>query len=704
MARVPEYQGRQVGMRPVGAQGFSMRAPDASGLTRGMQQAEAGAMRYIEQERERADTAAVLEADRQLTDWQNSAMFDPEGGVYTRKGSNALNVTNQTIEQFDVQQERIAQNLKTDQQRARYQQIVASRRQSLSGDLNRYEFGERQRYYDEVDEGQIETSMQSAALYYNDPEKITYYQNKMAAVLQSNAQRKGLPEEAAQAQLLKYNSAMSSAVINRMAADDPYKAREYFEQAQGAMTAEDQVQIDRLIDREIKSRELHARQMQAIAKVELSSRVQDAEAAYMQGLDFANVPSRNEFFGAYGAEEGAERYDRFLKVQSLGSSLRELATASPNERAEIIDRFNPAEAGVAGEGFREDAQMYGVAIKAVTALGKELQDDPAGYAARYSPVLRGAIEGLSSGEPEAAQAYAAATLAEQERLGAVKPQLLSKSQADAIAREFEMTQDGGSNSAALISQLSQQWGKYWPSVFEQLQPKLPGAALVIGSGVDEQTGSMLARIAPLKDEELKRGLESTDIADARANLNEALAPFRQTLAQQSGGERTYATMHREAERLTLAYMGQGDSFKDATAKVTRALVEDKYTINGTWRAPKIYDADQIDRGAELTVQSIDPEVLAFAVPEGVSAEFASQQVKKAIERDSYWVTLPDESGLALYYGGAAVLTKEGQPITRGWEDLIGTSASEPSAWERFNEGRNKMRQGPAPAGSGGGMR
>src|SRR3546814_14346734 len=63
-----------------------------------------------------------------------------------------------------------------------------------------------------------------------------------------------------QAMLLKANSGMSSAVISRMVDDDPYKAKSYFQTAQEGMTAEDQVQISRLIDREIKSREIEARQ------------------------------------------------------------------------------------------------------------------------------------------------------------------------------------------------------------------------------------------------------------------------------------------------------------------------------------------------------------------------------------------------------------------------------------------------------------
>lgn len=698
MPRIPDYSSRQVGIRPVGTPGISMRAPDASGLAQGLAQVENGIMRRVEEERQKADTAAVMEADNQLSQWQLKTMFDPQAGVYTKKGGNALDVTNQTLDQFEQAQSKISETLKNDAQRERYMQIVASRRQSLTGDLNRYEFGERQRYYDQVDQGQIETAMQGASLYYNEPEKVAYYQNKMAAVLESQAARKGLPAELAQAELLKANSSMSKSVIGRMIDDDPNKAKSYLEQARGAMTGEDQEQVERAIDREFKRREAEARQAQAMARGELASQVQDATAAYLQGLDFASPPSKSAFVASYGAEEGAKRYDDFLKIQSLGSTIRDIATADPEERVRLVKQYNPAQSGVAGEGFAQDLEIYGKLTNVASALGKELQKDPAGYAAKYNPVLAGAMQSLQNGEPGAAETYAAATLAEQERLGVARPRLLTNSQAAAIAAQFGNTEDGGSNAAKLIQQLEQQWGKHWPTVYGQLQSKLPGAALVIGTGIEQSAAAKLAEIAPLKTEELSNGLASTDVSNAKQALNEVMAGFRGTLTQQAGGARTFSTVYEQAQRLALAYMGAGSGPSEAAEKAYKALVDDKYTVKGSWRAPKQLDADAIERGAELVLDQIDPKTLQYAAPTGVSEDFAAERAKAAITKDGYWATLPDESGLALYYGGSAVIDKEGKPITRSWDDLAGEQAANPSAWERFNEARKRMNES-APAGT-----
>jgi hypothetical protein len=697
MARIPTLDGPQVQQRGLGAPTVGGQGPDNSGLQRGLAQVGQAAQQYVNREREKADTAALMTADQQLDQWQQNAFFDPENGVYAKKGGAALDITNQTIGQFEQQQAKIGESLKNERQRARYNELVMRRRQSLSNDLNRYEYREREQYYDDVDRGQIETSMQGAALNYNDPEKIAHYQNKMAAVLQSQAERKGLPAEMQQANLLKANSGMASAVISRMANDDPYKAKSYFETAQDQMTADDQVQISRLIDREIKAREVEARQMQAIARAELSSRVSDAQSAYLSGYEFENPPSHADFVASYGGEEGNERYAQFVKTQDIGTAIREVAMASPEERVKLINDFMPARDGVAREGFAVDAKLYGQLVNTASRLGEELQNDPATYVASRSPLLRKAAEDAASGDPAAVEAYATAMIAEQQRLGAPEPKLLSSKQAAGIADAFQNTADGGNNSAQLIDELQQQWGKYWPTVFKQMQDKLPGAALVIGTGVDPQTSAMLARIAPLKTEELKKGLISTDTKDAKDALNDAMADFRLTLSGQVGGERTFATMYGEAERLAYAYMAQGKSPKDAVSQVTKSLVEDRYTLQGTYRVPKSFDADIVEAGTERALETLDPSYLRFAVPKGVDEAFAKERVKAAISKDGYWVTLPDESGLALYYGGEAVLTKEGEPVMRSFDELSTEAVNNPSVWTRFNEGRKKMNNANTPA-------
>lgn len=194
-----------------------------------------------------ADTAAVIQAESQLSDWKLKTMFAPETGVYNRKGGNALDITNQTLPQFDQEAERISASLTNDRQRARFQQISASQRQSLNGELNRYEFGERNQYYDDVDKASLQSAQAGALAYYQDPQQVAYYQTKGARVIAAQGQRKGLPAELIGQQTSQYISGVATEVIGRMAVDDPMQAQRYYASAYHTMTPADQLKVTELL-------------------------------------------------------------------------------------------------------------------------------------------------------------------------------------------------------------------------------------------------------------------------------------------------------------------------------------------------------------------------------------------------------------------------------------------------------------------------
>lgn len=255
MPRVPTYDTAQVQQqptRPIQLQGV---APDNTSIAHGLQSFERGAQILADKSREQADTASIMNADRKLTEWQQNTMFNPEGGVYTRKGGQALDITNQTLAQFEDAQAKIAETLTSEQQKARYAQIVAGRRNSLSNELNRYEFTQREQHYDDTAEGQRKSAIQGAALYANDPQQLAYYQAKMNIVEGSEAQRKGLPAELAEQKRLEANTRLNAAVIEQLAARDPMKAREYFTSNAINMTADAQIKaaemLKPLIDRQV---------------------------------------------------------------------------------------------------------------------------------------------------------------------------------------------------------------------------------------------------------------------------------------------------------------------------------------------------------------------------------------------------------------------------------------------------------------------
>lgn len=201
---------------------------------------------------EDADNAALIKAESELSNWKLNTMFNDQNGVYSRKGQAALNITNETLPQFDQQADQLANSLTNERQKQRWQQIVASQRNSLNSELNRYEFGERQTFYDQTDEASLESATAGAVAYFNEPGQVAYYQNKGASVILANGRRKGLPNEAIEQNIKKYNSNLSSNVIRRMAVDDPLRAQQYFATTRDMMVPEDQVAISKLLSTSVR--------------------------------------------------------------------------------------------------------------------------------------------------------------------------------------------------------------------------------------------------------------------------------------------------------------------------------------------------------------------------------------------------------------------------------------------------------------------
>lgn len=232
--------------RPLPAPQIQSVGPDTSGLQ--LQQTALGvAGDLASKEMERADTAAMLDAESKLSQAKLDLMFNKESGVYAKTGKDALDITNSTLPTFDKQAEMIGQGLTNTRQKEQFARIVNNNRQSLNGELNRYEFTQRNAYYDTVDKTNIATSLDGAVKYANDPAQVAYYQNKGSFIIGESGIRKGLPPETIAAQQQEFNSTVASNVIQRMVTLDPMQAQQYYAKEASTMTAADQLKAQKLL-------------------------------------------------------------------------------------------------------------------------------------------------------------------------------------------------------------------------------------------------------------------------------------------------------------------------------------------------------------------------------------------------------------------------------------------------------------------------
>lgn len=444
------------------------------------------------------------------------------------------------------------------------------------------------------------------------------------------------------------------------------------------LNADNRIQLRNAAEAEMKRREAEARQAAAISRAEMGFRVQDATAAYMQGLQFDNPPSAGELRATYGPERGQQIFESMSKAQQYGVGVKEYATLPISERPKFLNERAPAVAGVATEGFAEDAKLFGKMLSDVQDLDKQLVKDGAGYAIKYAPEVNTAWQAvMAADDPSTAQAayqaYAEAVKGEQARLGVPQPTVIPASYAAHIAAAFKDPANAGPRQIQMIEEMKTNWGQHFPDVFKQVAGQLPDSVKIIGSGVDRDTATLLSGIAPVKTDELKKPLPSADVNLMNGSLQEALSNFGRTFASQAGGQATYASIYNEAYRGALAQMAQGKSASDAAEDMAKRLTAN-YQIDGSLRVPNKYDIDSVQEGVQTVVSTIKASDLALSEVQGVSGEFTDERAQ-AIMQSATVIANKDETGVYLMHNGAAILGKDGRPLEYTFEELIGAGAA-----------------------------
>ena len=414
----------------------------------------------------------------------------------------------------------------------------------------------------------------------------------------------------------------------------------------------------------LRKAKVKAEQGNTLLRSSIADRHKDAVSAYINGLDF-EAPTQNDYRRAYGKTKGDKLYRELTASQSLGNDIQYAATATPEEINTLINSRNPQKKATKA-GFANDLKRFGMLQNAIGKLVKEREQNPAAFLQKYNPDIQAAFGEAQVGDN--VDDYVQMVIAEKERLGIRSDKILPDNYADGIAAQVNRAE--GEQAADMIESLAEQWGKHWPSVFNQLSKDLAPAALVIGSGVDRPTGELLARTMNVKTADLTAGLDKTDIRDINESLAEEMAEFQVTVALQ-GNSSTYSKVFDQAKRLAYAYLGQGSDVDDAVNRVFSALVDDKYDIVDTYRVPREFDADDVAAGIEPLLNQFDLSSFAAMSPKGTETDFIVERMRSALLRDGQWITNEDETGLVLTYNGTVLANDNNQRIEFTFEELIG---------------------------------
>lgn len=535
---------------------------------------------------------------------------------------------------------------------------------------------QRGAWYDSVKKSMVSEIMNLAAQDYDDPDKIAYaienYEFYLATIQHGLDNRGELNKV--------FQNVAETRVDGYLAHNRIADARDAFEESR-EMLGDRANAVKVRIDAHADALQAKAKQRQLELRAGLAGRIEDAEAAWRDGLEVQNPPTREEVAAAYG-KDAPEVWERLEGLQNLSEDIRGLRAMSPAEQDSLLAERRPE----AGEGYAAKSKIFSALTQAVERDRKARADDPAGYLASVEPEVKAARQAMFRDmTPDSVNAYAVALKAAREARGMAGSEaaaFLPESDAKQIAAKLE---DSPLPMEAL-QQLSASAGKYWPDMLRQFSGKegLSGAMRLAASGMDADAGKKLLEAARDKDFAKKAeevlGINGATKTDFQNLVRESMADFNKTLLAGGDGDMS-ARINQNVERLALRYMMDGYETEEAVEKAAGKVILDRYSLAGPtgkqFRVPKKFNADRIGDGAEASLlDAAMPGKLLLPDASLFGEDFTDRTYAAWIRREGYWVTNSDESGAVLFVGGQAVRNTDGSPVERTWDELEGKGMEE----------------------------
>lgn len=432
----------------------------------------------------------------------------------------------------------------------------------------------------------------------------------------------------------------------------------------------------------------------ALWRARIDGRLQDVQAMATQGISDPTPLTMDVLLRAYPPEEAAQRYQAYQDGQQLALDVGNLK-GMPNDQ---IAGMVQARAPVAGPGYAAAQRDQAILAQAAAHVIQQRNSDPSAYVAQNAPAVQAAQRQFTaSPTPETAQMYAQSSIAEQQRLGIPKPQILTKMQVTSL--EDQIKANGGANADQVIQQQAQLWGQHWGTVFGQLKDIPPVAKVLgyLGDSVDASTRQQIMTSSQVKIGDLKDGLPTANVTTAEQALQSATKDFASTMAYTVGGPATFGALYDSAQRLTYTYMRQGMSPGDAAQQAFQNIMGKNFNVVGAARIPTQYDQKAVMQGANRMLDGLgDMDLVTPPAPTTMREKDAKDLYVSNLQSNAKWITAADGKGLVLFdpVSPTVVRRRDGSVVGASFSDLATPPAAAGPKIDPFSDTGGDMSARP----------
>jgi len=292
-----------------------------------------------------AEELQRIEWDKQGSDWENKALYDPEKGALTRKGKDAMGVPEDVLSGYDQQTAEMGKSIVDPKQRQAFEAMRLRRRMQLDLQLRRHTFGEMQSYLSDELKGMVDGRVQSAiAKGPSDPAMAREDLQTATDAIRSQGKKLGMGPEEINAEVGRVQTRVHQGIVDSLVAANRIDAAQfYFDEHKDQIGGEARAHIDATLK-------------EGKLRVEEQSAGDTLTAKFPDDLDAQLAAARKQYSG-----ETEERVVRELKDRA-------------NERS-------------AAQQVKTEKDMT-AAANAIYAAGGKLSAVPAGLYASLSPSHR----------------------------------------------------------------------------------------------------------------------------------------------------------------------------------------------------------------------------------------------------------------------------------------------------------------------------
>ena len=257
MPRVPAVTGQSVMPNAVPAPFQRVQATAADfGAQQGQALERAGGQlaqvadrvnaRMVEIGREN-DALAAEKAYAAFSDQERVFLNDPERGIFSRRGGNAISAYDDAAKWWDESTRAAVEGMANPNQQRLLQGILLRRRDASLDGVARHVARERQTYIGEVTDARVKGLVADAAAAYNDEGKVNGIISEADGAIREWGRRQGQAPELIDLNARAARSSIRHSVIERMAVENPMAAMRYYEANKGDLDGATQQAIEKAL-------------------------------------------------------------------------------------------------------------------------------------------------------------------------------------------------------------------------------------------------------------------------------------------------------------------------------------------------------------------------------------------------------------------------------------------------------------------------